>query len=86
MRQLASSLRPDEVSSPLVPVFWMHAVACSLALATADVEAMGVFDPAPPLGLLLLLLLLLQAVAVMSVSVAVTVRTYCFLDITNPPV
>ena len=56
LRQLTSSLRPDEVSSPLVPVFWRQAVACSFALATADDEAMGVdADVVPPFGLLLLL-------------------------------
>lgn len=76
LRQSTSSVRPEEVSSPLAPVFWMHAVASALALAIADDEAMGALDVAPVLGSLLLLLLeLLQPAAVMSASAAAAVKT-----------
>jgi hypothetical protein len=85
-RQLTRSLRPDEVSSPLVPVFWRQAVASAFALATADEEAMGVdADAVLPVGLvLLLLLLLLQPATAIIPSVAKAVRTCRFPDITNP--
>lgn len=85
LRQLTSSVRPAEVSSALVPVFWMHAVASSLTLATAADEAMGVCDPALALGSPLLLELPQPAIAVI-VSAAATVRTCRFMDIADPPV
>ena len=53
-RQLTRSLRPDEESSPLTPVFCKQAVVSSFALATADDEAMGVdADAVPPVELVL---------------------------------
>ncbi len=89
LRQLTSSLRPDEVSSPLVPVFERQAVVSCFALATADDEAMGVdADVLPPFGLLLLLLLLLllQPVTTMIPRAATAAGTCHFPGITNPPV
>ena len=87
-RQLTSSLRPDELSSPLTPVFWRQAVASDFALATADDEAMGVdADVAPPFGVLVLvvvLLLLLQPVATMITRAATAAGTCHFPGITNP--
>jgi hypothetical protein len=84
-RQLTRSLRPDEESSPLIPVFWRQAVASSFALATADDEAMGVdADAVLPVKLVLLLLVLLQPATARIPSVAKTARTCRFPDIANP--
>ena len=87
-RQLTRSLRPDEESSSLTPVFWRQAVASPFALATADDEAIGVdADAVPPLGLVLLLvvlLLLLQPATAIIPSVAKAVRTCRFPDIADP--
>ena len=55
--QVMSWLRPEEVSSPAVPVCCRQAVACCLALATAEDEAIGVEADALAGGEALVLLL-----------------------------
>jgi hypothetical protein len=83
-RQVTSSLRPDELSNLLTPVFWRQAVASDFALATADDEAMGVdADVAPPFGLLLVLLLLLQPVTTRIPRAATAAGTCHFPGIKN---
>ena len=80
--QVTSWLRPEEVSSPAVPVCCRQAVACCLASATAEDEASGVeVDALPPAGgplVLLLELLLLQPTTARIPSVATTAGTHCF--------
>jgi hypothetical protein len=80
--QVMSWLRPEEVSSPAVPVCCRQAVACCLAVATAEDEAIGVeADVLPPAGgplVMPLVLLLLQPTTARIPKVATTVRTRCF--------
>jgi len=83
LRQLTSSVRPDELSSPLTPVFEMQAVACSFALATADDDAMGVVVPVPPPGLVVVLLL--QPTIAATAAAAITVRTRMPSTLVPPP-
>ena len=88
-RQVTSWLRPEEVSSPAVPVCCRQAVACCLALATAEDEAIGVeADAVPPAGealVVLLELLVLQPTTARIPSIATTARTHCFPYITDAP-
>ena len=87
--QVTSWLRPEEVSSPAVPVCCRQAVACCLALATAEDEAIGVeADALPPAGgplVVPLEVLLLQPTTVRIPSVATTARTRCFPYIADAP-
>ena len=87
--QVTSWLRPEEVSSPAVPVCCRQAVACCLALATAEDEAIGVeADALPPAGGPLVVplgLLLLQPTTARIPSVATTERTHCFPYIADAP-
>ena len=87
--QVMSWLRPEEVSSPAVPVCCRQAVACCLASATAEEEAIGVEAGAlPPAGgalVVLLELLLLQPATARIPSVATTARTCCFPYIADAP-
>ena len=87
--QVMSWLRPEEVSSPAVPVCCRQAVACCLALATAEDEAIGVeADALPPAGgplVVPLEVLLLQPTTVRIPSVATTARTRCFPYIADAP-
>jgi hypothetical protein len=88
-RQVMSSLRPEEDSSPAVPVCCRQAVACCLALATAEDEAIGVeADELPPArGVLVLVpeLLVLQPAAARIPSVATTAAAHCFPCIADSP-
>lgn len=81
-RQLVSSLRPEEESRPVTPVLLRHAVASSLAFATADdvasdvacdatLEALPLLHPAPA--------------PAMITSAAAAGATYHFPDIPFPP-
>jgi hypothetical protein len=87
--QVMSWLRPEEVSSPAVPVCCRQAVACCLALATAEDEAIGVAaDALPPAGgplVVPLELLLLQPTTARIPSVATAARTHCFPYIADAP-
>ena len=87
--QVMSWLRPEEVSSRAVPVCCRQAVACCLAAATAEDEAIGVeVDALLPAGgalVLLLELLLLQPTTARIPSVATTARTHCFPYIADAP-
>ena len=87
--QVTSWLRPEEVSSPAVPVCCRQAVASCLALATAEDEAIGVeVDALPTAGgllVVLLELLLLQPTTARIPSIATTARTDCFRYITDAP-
>ena len=83
LRQLTRSVRPDELSSPLTPVFEMQAVACSFALATADDDAMGVVVPVPPPGLVVVLLL--QPTIAATAAAAITGRTRMPLTLVPKP-
>jgi hypothetical protein len=88
-RQVTSLLRPEEESSPAVPVCCRQAVACCLAWARAEDEAIGVeADTLPPAGgvlVLLLALLLLQPTTARIPSVAATAAAHCFPYIADPP-
>ena len=87
-RQVTSLLRPEEESSPAVPVCCRQAVACCLALATAEDEAIGVEADAPPVGEPLGLLpevLVLQPATTRIPSVATTARARCFPYIADAP-
>jgi hypothetical protein len=85
--QVMSWLRPEEVSSPAAPTCCRQAVACCLASATAEDEAIGVeADALPARGLLVLLLeLLLQPVAARIPSITTTAGTHCFPYIADAP-
>jgi hypothetical protein len=85
--QVTSWLRPEEVSSPAVPVCCRQAVACCLALATAEDEAIGVEADALPAagGPLVVPLELLQPTTARIPSVATTARTHCFPYIADAP-
>ena len=87
--QVRSWPRPEEVSSPAVPVCCRQAVACCLASATAEEEAIGVEAGAlPPAGgalVVLLELLVLQPTTARIPSIATTARTDCFPYITDAP-
>jgi hypothetical protein len=88
-RQVTSLLRPEEDSSPAVPVCCRQAVACCLAFATAVDEAIGVeADTLPPAGGVLVLpmeLLVLQPATARIPSVATTAAAYCFPDMADSP-
>ena len=88
-RQVMSWLRPAEESSRAVPVCCRQAVACCLALATAEDEAIGVdADALPPAGValvLLLELLVLQPATARIPSAAMTAGTRCFPCIADAP-
>ena len=87
-RQVTSWLRPEEVSSPAVPVRCRQVVACCLAWATAEDEAIGAeADALPPAGglLVLLLLLLLQPAAARIPSMATTAVMHCFPYMADAP-
>lgn len=88
-RQVTSWLRPAEESSPAVPVCCRQTVACCLALATAEDEAIGVEADAPPSAgeplVLLLELLVLQLATARIPSVAATAETRRFQYIADAP-
>jgi len=88
-RQVTSWLRPAEESNPAVPVCCRQAVACCLALATAEDEAIGVeADPLPSAGEPLVLLpelLVLQPATARTASVATTAGTRCFPYMADAP-
>lgn len=88
-RQVMSWLRPEEENSRVVPVCCRQTVACCLALATAEDEAIGVeVGPLPPAGeplVLLLELLVLQPATTRIPSVATTAGTRCFPCIADAP-
>jgi hypothetical protein len=91
--QVMSWLLPEEVSSPAAPTCCRQAVACRLAAATAEDEAIGVeaigveADALPAGGLLVLLLLelLLQPAAARIPSITTTAGTHCFPYIADAP-
>jgi hypothetical protein len=87
-RQVTSWLRPEEESSPAVPVRCRQVVACCLAWATAEDEAIGAeADALPPAGGLLvplLLVLLLQPAAARIPSTATAVM-HCFPYMADAP-
>lgn len=85
--QVMSWLRPEEVSSPAAPTCCRQAVACCLAAATAEDEAIGVEADALPAGgpLALLLELLLQPATARIPSITTTAGTYCFPYIADAP-
>jgi len=88
-RQVMSWLRPAEDSSRAVPVCCRQAVACCLALATAEDEAIGVeADALPTAGVPLVLLpelLVLQPAITRMPRAAMTAGTRCFPCIADAP-